>query len=178
MNLANNIYLIGFMGTGKTVVGKKVAEIMGRFFLDIDVEIEKVFKCAISEIFDKYGEKEFRKKESDMLGSITGRSNLVVSTGGGIVLNIENLEKMKKSGLVVTLIARPEIICERLREDTSRPLLACHDEKEKLEEIKRLLFMRAGLYIKGDYIIDTSDLDSDIVAQKIIDYYNEWKTNS
>ena len=178
MNLTNNIYLIGFMGTGKTVVGKKIAEIMGRIFLDIDSEIEKVLKCAISEIFDRYGEEKFRKKESDILSSISGRNNLVVSTGGGIVLNTENLEKMKKSGLVVTLIARPEIICERLREDASRPLLANLDEREKLEEIKRLIFMRAGLYIKGNYIIDTSDLNSDIVAQNIIDYYNEWEINS
>lgn len=165
------------MGTGKTVVGKKLAEIMGRFFLDIDSEIEKVFKCSINEIFDKFGEEEFRKKESIILNSIVDKNNLIVSTGGGIVINTENFDKMKRSGLVVTLIARPEIICERLSEDNTRPLIANIDENEKFEEIKRLIFMRAGLYIKGDYIIDTSDLNPDITAQNIIEFYNEWKIN-
>lgn len=176
--MKNNVYLIGFMGTGKTVVGKRLAQAMKRNFIDIDSEIEKKLQCSINEIFDKYGEKEFRKKESALLGDITSRSDLVVSTGGGIILNYENMDKMKESGLVITLIARPEIIQERLKGDNRRPLLANIDDNEKLEEIKQLIFMRAGLYIKGDYIIDTSDINPENVVQNIIKFYNEWQTNS
>jgi shikimate kinase len=176
--MKSNIYLIGFMGTGKTVVGKKLAQTMKRNFIDIDSEIEKKLRCSISEIFDKYGEKEFRKKESALLGDITSKSDLVVSTGGGIILNYENMDKMKESGLVITLIARLEIIYERLKDDNRRPLLANIDDNEKLEEIKQLIFMRAGLYIKGDYIIDTSDINTENAVEKIIEFYNEWQTNS
>jgi shikimate kinase len=176
--MINNIYLIGFMGTGKTLVGKKLAELLNWTFVDIDMEIEKMLQVSISEIFDKYGEEEFRKKESIVLDNIVNKRNLVVSTGGGIVLNYKNINKMKESGLVITLIARPEVICERLKSDNTRPLLAYLDDNEKLEEIKKLLFMRAGLYVKGDYIIDTSDLDPLCAVEDIIAFYNEKKINN
>lgn len=176
--MKNNIYLIGFMGTGKTSIGKKLAEILNWTFVDTDKEIEKMLQISISEIFDKYGEEEFRKTESTVLANIANRRNLVVSTGGGIVLSYKNVEKMKESGFIVTLIARPEVICERLKSDKTRPLLAYLSDSEKLEEIKRLIFMRAGLYIKGDYIIDTSDIDPLSAAENIITFYNENKINN
>jgi shikimate kinase len=160
------------MGTGKTAVGKKLADVMNRTFVDIDNEIELGLNCSINEIFEKYGEKEFRKIEGTVLENIVKRKNLIVSTGGGIILNIENMDKMKQSGLVVTLIARPEVICERLQGDSTRPLLSHLDEKEKLEEIRKLIFIRAGLYSKGDFIIDTSDLSIESIVAEIMEFYN------
>ncbi|MDY6820106.1 MAG: shikimate kinase [Deferribacterota bacterium] len=174
----NNIYLIGFMGVGKTAVGKVLADKLGWTFLDIDEVIVDYKKCSIEEIFIKYGEDTFRKIESKVLKKLSKKTEQVVSTGGGIVVNKYNIEYMKESGFVVTLIARPEVIYNRIYNDEARPLLKNFSGDAKLDEIKRLLYIRAGLYTKGDYIIDTSDLTVSDVAEEIKEAFFERKHKS
>jgi shikimate kinase len=170
-----NIYLIGFMGTGKSTVGKILAEEFNLSFVDTDKMIEGMTGKKISEIFEDSSEEEFRRLETDVLREITEGKGRVVSTGGGIVVTRGNLELMKNSGLVFTLIADANTIHERLKkDDTCRPLL---EVDEPLDEIKRLLFERAAFYINAHHIIETSDITPREAADQIIAIIREELAN-
>jgi len=166
-----NIYLIGFMGTGKSSAGKIIAEKCGAEFTDTDKMVEEREGRSISEIFENSSEEEFRRLESEVLLEITTKNNLVVSTGGGIVVTKGNLEMMKNSGHVITLIADVNTIMERVKTDeTSRPLLEVEDP---FETIKRLLYERASFYINAHHIVDTSDITPEETAEKILELIGE-----
>ncbi|MCX8083895.1 MAG: shikimate kinase [Calditerrivibrio sp.] len=168
-----NVYFIGFMGTGKTTISKLLAEMLNRKWVDLDEEIVKREKRTISEIFQADGEGYFRAVEGEVLRDIAEKDNYVVSTGGGIVIFDENIALMKKSGVMVTLVASPEVIYERLKDDQCRPLLQVPDP---MSEIKRLMYERAPYYIKGDLIVDTSyGSPETIVKQIIMDLEKLWK---
>ena len=124
----SNIVLVGFMGTGKTVVGKAVAEEVGMTFLDMDVVIEEREGRKISDIFAEDGEPYFRSLERKLIQELSDGSGLVIATGGGIVLNPENISDFNKSSLVVCLSLDPDIIMQRLLSDTTRPLLQGDDK--------------------------------------------------
>ena len=141
------------MGTGKSTVGHLIANKLNRTFVDTDELIVEKAGMEIKEIFNKQGEHYFRALEEVILKQIVSRNDLVVSTGGGIIVKPNNIEIMKNSGILITLIAAPEIIYERVKNCKDRPLL---DVDNPTEEIKRLLFSRASYYIKSHYIIDTS----------------------
>ncbi|MGE4266668.1 MAG: shikimate kinase [Deferribacterales bacterium] len=161
-----NIYLIGFMGTGKSTVGKILADEFKMKFVDTDKLVEEMTGRSIGEIFEESSEEDFRKFETDVLREITEEKGMIVSTGGGIVVTRGNLELMKNSGLVFTLIADAATIHERLKkDDTCRPLL---EVAEPLDEIKRLLFERAAFYINAHHIIETSDITPREAADQII----------
>jgi shikimate kinase len=161
-----NIYLIGFMGTGKSTVGKILAEEFNMKFVDTDKLVEEMTGRTISSIFEESSEEEFRRFETDVLRQITDEKGMIVSTGGGIVVTRGNLELMKNSGFVFTLIADANTIHERLKkDDTCRPLL---EVDEPLDEIKRLLFERAAFYINAHHIIETSDITPREAADQII----------
>lgn len=162
----SNIVLTGFMGTGKTSVGKRLASILGMDFVDTDMEIERLTGLKIPEIFQMYGEERFRKEESAVVERIAALQNTVVATGGGVVLNPENMRHLRKNGFVVLLQARPEVIARRLQGSDDRPLLA--DKERLLERIEGLLQAREPYYEDCDLKIDTSDLDVQGVAEKII----------
>jgi len=163
-----NIYLIGFMGTGKSTVGKILAKDLGAEFVDTDKMVEGQTGKTISQIFEESSEEEFRRLESGVLREITERDNLVVSTGGGIVVTRGNLELMKETGLVVTLIADVQTIMDRVGADgAKRPLL---DVDEPFEEIKKLLYDRASFYINAHHIVETSDISAREAADQIIDF--------
>jgi shikimate kinase len=163
-----NIYLIGFMGTGKSSVGKILASELGADFVDTDKMVEDKTGRKIADIFEESSEEEFRRLESDVLREITERRGLVVSTGGGIVVSRGNLELMKQSGLVVTLIADVSTIMERIsKDDTKRPLLEVDDP---FEEIKKLLFDRASFYINAHHIVETSDITPREAAGQILGF--------
>ncbi|MHB8157378.1 MAG: shikimate kinase, partial [Desulfocucumaceae bacterium] len=119
-----NIVLIGFMATGKTVVGRVLAQRLGRQFLDIDEEIERVTGKTISEIFSRHGMIRFRSEESLIISKLSQRESLVIATGGGAVLNPENVTALKKNGVLVLIKATPEIIFKRVKQGKTRPLLA------------------------------------------------------
>ncbi|MGE4317380.1 MAG: shikimate kinase [Deferribacterales bacterium] len=161
-----NIYLIGFMGTGKSTVGRMIAQDLGLKFVDTDKMVEDKTGKAILDIFEESSEEDFRKLETEVLKEITEEKGMIVSTGGGIVVTRGNLELMKQSGAVFTLIADAHTIHERLSQDnTCRPLL---EVENPLDEIKRLLFERAAFYINAHHIIETSDITAREAADQII----------
>lgn len=145
----NNIILCGFMGSGKTVVGKELAKIMGCKFVDTDELIEAEQGVAIKAIFATHGEDYFRDLEFEMCKKVAGMKNCVVSTGGGALTFERNVEAIKKGGKVVFLDASFPIICDRIGESTTRPLF---QDKEKAEALYN---ERKDKYIAAsDYIID------------------------
>lgn len=163
----NNIYLVGFMGTGKSAAGRLLAKRLKVKFLDLDGLIEKGQKRKITDIFTKEGEACFRKLEKQALGCVSKDKNLVVACGGGIVLDRANIELMRSTGKMVCLCARPEVILDRVKHYRHRPLLNVEDKENKIEEI---LSARQPLYDLSDVTIDTSDLTVDEVVKKILSY--------
>lgn len=151
-----NIVLIGFMGSGKTTVGKALSEKCGREFLDTDALIEANEGRKISEIFAKEGEAHFRKLEYDVLNNLTEAKDKIISTGGGIVTYPDNRGLLKKAGKVVYLRVKPETVVKRLEGDESRPLLMGDD---KLSKVENLLSSRKAMYEEAaDIIIDVDYL--------------------
>jgi len=163
----NNIYIVGFMGTGKTAVGKEIARQLDRKFVDLDSLIEKRQNRKISQIFAEDGEPYFRKVEKKVLKQTSAKRDLVVSCGGGIVLDKENIRIMKDTGAMVCLSASPEVIIARTRGYKHRPLLNVDNPKKR---IKELLEFRAPFYAQSDHTIDTSDLSVAEVAKRILEY--------
>jgi shikimate kinase len=158
-----NIYLVGFMGTGKSTVGKALAKVLNKEFKDLDELIEEREKIKIVEIFEQFGEQYFREVETAVVREISEKENLVIATGGGVVVNEENFSLLKKSGTLITLVASPETIYERIKDSIERPLL---NVENPLDTIKRMLFERAYYYIKSDFIVDTTDREiEDIISE-------------
>jgi shikimate kinase len=162
-----NLILIGFMGTGKTTVGKVLAKRLGLRFVDMDDIIEEREGMKIPEIFEKKGEKYFRHSESKVARDIALQTGLVVAAGGGAVIDEENVKNLKSNGIMFCLFATPERIFHRTKGDTHRPLLNVSDPEEK---ISGLLAKRAQYYARADYRIDTSDLSANEVADKITEH--------
>lgn len=165
--MIRNIYLIGFMGTGKTTVGKLLARNLGRVFIEMDEEIEKKENKKIVEIFSLYGENYFREKEKELLKEIAKKKELVVSCGGGIVIDKENREILKSTGIVFWLVASPQVIYQRTQGTSHRPLLNVDNPQRRIEELlcKRILFYQQT----GHYSLDTSHLSPQEVVRKIIE---------
>ncbi len=129
-----NIVLVGFMGTGKTTVGRLLSKQTGMPLVDMDSMIEERAGKAITKIFAEDGEAHFRTLERAIVRELSAKGGQVVSTGGGIVLDPDNIPDYEKSGLVVCLLASAETILERVRHDDTRPLLA-GDKQEKILQI-------------------------------------------
>ena len=159
-----NIILTGFMGVGKTSVGTGLAKDVGYQFVDTDLLIEADQKMSVTEIFATKGEPFFRQVESRVIGEVLQRESQVVSTGGGAVLRDANRGAFKKAGFVVCLTARPEVIFERVRHETHRPLLRTEDPLAKIGE---LLESRAPFYAQADAVIDTSEKSVEAVITEI-----------
>ncbi len=162
-----NIILVGFMGTGKTVTGRVLAEQTGLELVDMDSIIEERSGKAISDIFATNGEAAFRLMERNLAQELSQREGLIVSTGGGIVLNPDNIADFEKTGLTVCLKASPETIFQRLEKDKSRPLLA-GDKKAQIESI---LKTRQPLYNAIAHGVDTDGLSAEETAAPILDLY-------
>jgi shikimate kinase len=163
----SNIYLVGFMGTGKTVVGQEVARQLSQQFVDLDSQIEERQNRRISQIFAEDGEAYFRSLEKQALQQIAAGKNLVVSCGGGIILYKDNIQIMKQTGRMICLTSRPEVILTRTQGYRQRPLLNVDNPAEKIEE---LLKIRAPFYAQADCTVDTSDLTVSQVVDKVLGY--------
>ncbi len=165
----NNIILLGFMGSGKTAVGRLLAAKSHKDFIDLDDWIEKEAEMTINEIFNKNGEAYFRELEKKIVEKASNiLTDTVISTGGGVVLQERNIENLNQTGVLIWLKVSPEKVYERTRNTLHRPLLNCPDP---LGRIKELLSSRTPYYIKAaDYIIDTSNLTVEEVVAKIIEY--------
>jgi shikimate kinase len=160
-----NIYLAGFMGTGKTVVGRELAKRKKWQFVDLDELIELKEKRTICDIFAKSGEPYFRRIEHKVLKEVSREKKFVVACGGGIVINKYNIAIMKKTGILICLTAKPGVILKRISGQTHRPLLRVADQKKQIE---LLLKLRAPYYALSDKTIDTSDLTTKEAVCKIL----------
>lgn len=162
-----NIVLVGFMGTGKTVVGKSLAKKLHRDFLDTDELIEKETRMEIKDIFAKFSEEYFRNLESSVASRISKMKNKVISTGGGIVLREKNIKNLKKNGILIWLNAEPSIILKRVKGTDKRPLLSPLKENA-IQEIESLLRRRFPYYQKADFMINTSNLRVNKIVEIIL----------
>lgn len=159
-----SIYLTGFMGAGKTTIGKALGEYLEMPVFDTDEEIEKNEKLTISEIFEQQGEGHFRASEAKILG-VLPVEDAVITTGGGLVCREENTRFIKEHGIVIFLYAREEEIVKRLELDESRPLL----KGDKLEKIAALYKERLPIYKQAaDYTIDTTGKEISEVVKEIV----------
>lgn len=164
-DIDQRIFLTGFMGAGKSAVGKLLAENLDLPYCDLDEEVERKAGKSINEIFDLEGEAYFRMLETDTLEQvIRDKSRCVVSTGGGIVLNKHNRDLMKQSGIIFYLRAKIDTIIERLEGDEKRPLLKDDDKREQALQI---FSQRSSLYEESDYTVDTDGLDPGQIAERI-----------
>lgn len=161
-----NIVLCGMMGVGKTSVGIRIAELTGRRWFDTDVVITDRYG-RISDIFEFYGEAHFRSLETEIVRDLSKQDELVISTGGGLVLKPENGEMLKTGGKIVFMRASFETLLERVRADETRPLL--RDTGRTAETLGNLLAERTPVYERvADYIVDTDGKTVDEVALEIV----------
>jgi shikimate kinase len=160
-----NIALTGFMGAGKSEVGRALAKKLGYTFVDLDVEIEKKNSMKINDIFSQHGENAFRDMESEVIRLVSNGDRLVIATGGGAVLRQENMDNLRKKGVVVCLSASPATIMRRLRGNADRPLLKVEDP---LARIKELLALRQSYYDKADLVVDTENKSPLQIVDEII----------
>jgi shikimate kinase len=161
-----NIVLTGFMGTGKTAVGRELSRLLTMKLIDVDTEIEKTQGMTINKIFRRFGESRFREIETEMIKKVTENKNIIISTGGGAVLKKENMDALRKNGVIVCLMATPETILKRTSHDSNRPLLQVEDP---FRRIKELLDFRRPFYEKSDIIIDTEGKTPLQIAEEIIE---------
>ena len=165
--LSANIVLVGFMGTGKSTVGRVIAQKLEFHFIDTDDVIEQTSKAKISDIFAEHGEDYFRDLESQAVKSVALMKNQVVATGGGVVLRSSNIDLLRTGGPIFCLNATPKAIWDRVRSSRSRPLLR---GPEPLKKIETLLDKRAPYYALADHQIETTGVSVDRVADEIISY--------
>ncbi len=165
--MKGNIILIGFMGTGKTVVGRRLASRLNKKFIDTDMEIERVTGMPVSRLIKKHGEIRFKSEENLAIKRLMKVDNSVIATGGGFVFDDKNMKLLKNIGKIVTLTASTEVIKERIERRNNRPLLG---KDKSIDKIKELLKNREKYYNEADYQVDTSELSVDEVIDDIVKY--------
>ncbi len=165
--MKTNIALIGFMGAGKTEVGKIMAKKLGKQFVDLDTQIEQRVGKSVARIFGEDGEIAFREHEIEAAKEISQAENLVIACGGGIILNQISIERLKKQSIIIYLSAQPHLLLERTEGSGGlRPLLGKRGQAATINEL--LKFRRPFYERAADFKVDTSKLDIDAVVQKII----------
>ena len=166
-----NIFLIGYMGTGKSTVAAHMATECGMEVLEMDAMIAGREGMSISDIFAKQGEEYFREVETKLLQEICLQENKVVSCGGGIVLRQQNVEAMRQGGKIVMLSAKAETILERVKDDHSRPLLKGNKNIAFIEEM--LEKRRSKYESAADIIIQTDDKSVAVICNEIYEQLKE-----
>jgi len=167
--IPSNIILVGFMGTGKTTVGKLLAQKLNKRFVDMDSVIEERAGKAISRIFMEEGEPRFRAMERALVQELAAKVGLVIATGGGIVLNQDNIADFSRTGKVVCLMADEDEIMRRVSGSNSRPLL---EKDDKLQRIRSLMEQRRPLYEKIPDRVNTTGLTPEQVVEAIAPMLN------
>jgi shikimate kinase len=163
--MSENIFLVGPMGVGKTTIGSQLARKLKYDFVDSDTEIEKRTGASISLIFDIEGEEGFRKREAQMIDELTQQRHIVLSTGGGSVLDEASRQNLRSKGYVVYLKASVDILYERLKKSRNRPLMETDDKQKVIED---LLAVREPLYLAvADITIVTDGRSAQDVAREI-----------
>lgn len=161
----DNIFLVGLMGAGKSTIGRRLAQELGKQFRDSDSEIEKKTGVSIDVIFDIEGEQGFRARETGILKELVEERGIVLATGGGAVLAPENRELLRDNGLVIYLKATAEHLAGRVRLDRRRPLLQSGD---KLAKIHELMIQRDPIYQQlADMVVETNNRSIPRVVREI-----------
>jgi len=173
--MTKNIVLIGLMGSGKTTVGKLLAQKLNKKFIDTDEYIENEEKITINEIFSRFGETCFRNLETDTVKKICLSDNQIISTGGGIVEKPENIKILKKKGIVFYLYAPVDELYSRIKNEKNRPLLNNDAPKWALE---KLFHKREKLYELCDFKIDTTGKNVEEITQEIIEKFENKNAKS
>ena len=166
VNKTGNIILIGPMGAGKTTIGRQLSKKLSMQFFDSDYEIEQRTGADIPWIFEIEGEEGFRKRESQVIEELIKMENIVLSTGGGVILKQENRDVLSDNGLVIYLKSTPEKLFKRTAGDKRRPLLQGND---RLAQIKKILQEREPFYQSlADEIINTDKLTVRQIVNEIV----------
>lgn len=160
----NNVILCGFMGCGKSSVGRKLARFTEREFVDMDSYIEEKTGMTVSDIFAQKGESGFRKLETEACRELSERDNLIIAAGGGTLTFPQNVEILKQGGRIIFIDVSYENLCERLSRDTQRPLLQVENRNEVIRE---LLEKRLPLYKEASSIYVNGNFSSTRVARNI-----------
>lgn len=166
-----HIFLIGFMGSGKSSVAEMLSKRLNRERMEMDERIVQQQNMAITDIFAKYGEEHFRSLETKLLEELQQQDAAVISCGGGVPMRQENVDIMKKSGKVVLLTATPQTIYERVKDSTERPIL---NQNMSVEFIEELMEKRREKYqAAADLTIETDGKDLDEICSEIIQKLKE-----
>lgn len=169
--MAKNIILTGFMGTGKSTVGRLVAARLQRDFVDMDEVIEQREGRPISQIFTDEGEPYFRQLEAALCRELAERQELVIATGGGALVPTENWRTMESTGVVICLDCDPDELWKRIGQSVNRPMLAARDE-ERFTRLAALLEKRGPAYGRIKHHLDVTHLSPDAAAERICDWVN------
>jgi len=165
-----NLILTGFMATGKSTVGRRLAEALGYRFLDTDALIEQQTGKSIPQIFREESEARFRRIEGELVRELVGTEGWVIATGGGMIIDEDNYRRLRQLGPIICLQASPEVILERAGRKKNRPLLAVPNP---LEKIRALLAIRKEAYARADLCLDTSQKTPEEVVSAILGYLGE-----
>ena len=155
------VFLVGFMGAGKTETGRALAVLLGYSFLDLDATIEERVGKSIRQIFAEFGEQEFRRLETEAIRHLSGLNHSVVALGGGAYQSEENRTLLRGAGVTVWLDCPFDLCFQRIKDDASRPLLASEPETKKLFDQRR------AAYAAADYALETGELTPDEIAERV-----------
>jgi shikimate kinase len=160
------VALVGLMGAGKSAIGKRLAHRLGLPFVDADDEIERAAGCSISEFFERFGEAEFRNGERRVIQRLLEGSPHVLSTGGGAYMDAETRALMRGQAITVWLRADLDVLYDRVRKRTHRPLLRQGDPKDILA---RLMNQRYPVYAQADLVVDSTAQPADVTTEQVYD---------
>lgn len=161
------LWLVGMMGSGKSTIGREVSARIGVDFVDTDDLVAALTDSSVAELWGEEGEEAFRRLESRMLASAASGDDVVVATGGGAILNDGNIDLMRRTGRVVWLRARPEVLAARLGRDSTRPLLAESDDP--VAALRELLATREGRYAQAAHVtVDTGLLSIEEAVEEVL----------
>jgi len=174
------VFLTGFMGSGKSTVGRRIAQSLGLDYIDIDEKIERRAGKPVIEIFNTIGEPRFRILEKESLHECLQKRGIVVALGGGTLIDPENVRSVKNSGILIHLSASPATIWERVRSTNKRPLLQKPDgalvpDADAVKHIGALLQERLAGYRSADMIIPTDNLQKDDVLSLVLEYLSRFE---
>lgn len=166
MRTPENIFLVGSMGAGKSTIGKQLAKTLRKEFLDSDNEIEKRTGVDVAYIFDVEGEDGFRKRERLVIEELTEERDVVLATGGGVILDADNRARLVSRGFVVYLFAPIDLLVERTSRDRNRPLLSDGNPRDRLKE---LIEERDPLYRQvADLVMETDERSTRLVVKDLL----------